>query len=249
MQTLRSIDTPKTPPDPPRGGAHRAPVRQARWWIASVLCAGVLAGAGTGIGLAEMSDTAGQKSQEQSRTGVDVGEATAQAMPEAGLITQEPEPSSPEPEDDSPSETDSSEPEPDEPDDPVGGEFSEFITEAVKLTNVERAANGCGEVVVDDRLVAAATGHSQDMADNNYFDHVSQDGSTFSDRASAQGYGSAISENIAAGQTTAEQVMDSWMNSQGHRDNILNCDAKAIGLGVAEGGDGTKYWTQMFGSE
>ncbi|ADD44924.1 SCP-like extracellular [Stackebrandtia nassauensis DSM 44728] len=128
-------------------------------------------------------------------------------------------------------------------------EFADLRSGVVDLVNQERANAGCGKVSSNDKLVAAATGHSKDMAANNYFDHTSQDGRTFSDRAAAQGYNSAIGENIAAGQTSAEAVMDSWMNSEGHRANILNCDARAIGMGVAKKSDGTLYWTQMFGSE
>ncbi|MFJ6671512.1 CAP domain-containing protein [Actinosynnema sp. NPDC091369] len=117
----------------------------------------------------------------------------------------------------------------------------------VELTNAERAANGCPALTADDRLAAAARAHSADMAANNYFDHVSQDGRSFVDRVKAAGYPSPGAENIAAGQRTAEAVVKGWMDSPGHRANILNCKLKALGVGMARGGSYGIYWTQNFG--
>lgn len=117
----------------------------------------------------------------------------------------------------------------------------------LEITNTERAANGCGALVFDERLAAAARGHSVDMATQDYFDHVSKDGRTFVDRIRAAGYPSPGAENIAAGQPTAEAVMKGWMESKGHHDNIVNCDLKALGVGVAKGGSFRIYWTQNFG--
>lgn len=155
---------------------------------------------------------------------------------------------------DKPSPSKSKKPEKDKPSDSKTtqkpkDEFADLRDEVVTIVNDERAAAGCGAVTSNGKLVAAATGHSRDMADNGYFDHTSQDGRSFTDRARAQGYQSAIGENIAYGQTSAASVMDAWMKSDGHRANILNCDAKVIGMGVAKNGDGTLYWTQMFGSQ
>ncbi|HEY1178313.1 MAG TPA: CAP domain-containing protein [Phytomonospora sp.] len=123
-----------------------------------------------------------------------------------------------------------------------------LAAEAVRLTNVEREKAGCGAVKVNGELTDAAVGHSEDMARNDYFDHNSQDGRTPWDRAREAGYDNAIGENIAAGYTSAAAVIEGWMNSEGHRANLLNCDARAIGLGVASHGGGQLYWTQMFGS-
>ncbi|MFE9748757.1 CAP domain-containing protein [Saccharothrix saharensis] len=117
----------------------------------------------------------------------------------------------------------------------------------LELTNAERAANGCPALAADDRLAAAARAHSADMAANNYFDHVSQDGRSFVDRVKAAGYPSPGAENIAAGQRTAEAVVKGWMDSPGHRANILNCKLKALGVGMARGGSYGIYWTQNFG--
>ena len=128
---------------------------------------------------------------------------------------------------------------------PSGG----VTTQVVTLTNAERAKAGCGPLEVNATLTAVAQAHSQDMATNNYFDHNSQDGRTPFDRMTAAGYRySTAAENIAAGQRTPQDVMTAWMNSPGHRANIMNCDAKAIGVGMARSSDGTPYWTQMFGS-
>ena len=82
---------------------------------------------------------------------------------------------------------------------------------------------------------------------NLYISHVSDDGRTFVDRARAQGYDDPGGENVARGQRDAADVMDSWMNSAGHRANILNCGFKAIGVGVTRGVDGTLVWGQLFG--
>ena len=119
--------------------------------------------------------------------------------------------------------------------------------QVVDLVNAERAAAAprCGPVTIDDRLAAAAQGHSDDMAAHDYFSHTSLDGSTFTDRAEAAGFtGFAGGENIAAGQRSPQDVMAAWMQSDGHRANILNCDYTVIGVGLNEDG---WYWTQMFG--
>src|SRR6478735_6497592 len=112
----------------------------------------------------------------------------------------------------------------------------------VELTNVERAAAGCAPLVVDERLTAAAQLHSEDMLAQGYFDHTSLDGRSPWDRAKAQGYENPGAENIAKGQATAEDVVRAWMDSPGHRANILNCDLQEIGVGHAD-----RVWTQLFG--
>jgi uncharacterized protein YkwD len=114
----------------------------------------------------------------------------------------------------------------------------------VALTNEARAAAGCGPLRVDDRITAAAQAHSDDMAANGYFSHDSQDGRSFADRIRAAGYPSPGAENIAQGQRSAQAVHQAWMNSAGHRANILNCGLTAIGVGLHQG---TWTWTQDFG--
>ena len=126
---------------------------------------------------------------------------------------------------------------------------AELERDVINLVNVERAAVGCGPVSANAALRTAAYGHSQDMAENNYFSHSSQNGDQFWDRASAAGYdGFAAAENIAAGYSSAAQVMQGWMNSDGHRRNILNCSYNEVGVGYYLAGTGYRhYWTQVFG--
>jgi uncharacterized protein YkwD len=119
--------------------------------------------------------------------------------------------------------------------------------EVIRLTNVERAKAGCGKVKLNTKLRTAMRGHTQDMANKNYFSHDSQDGRSPWARAEAAGYKTPIGENIAKGQRNAADVMNSWMNSSGHKANILNCKAKAIGVGLSYDG-GTAIWGQLFGS-
>ena len=114
----------------------------------------------------------------------------------------------------------------------------------VELVNEARDKVGCGDVKADPRLATAADKHSSDMASREYFDHTSPNGETFSERITDEGYPSPGAENIAMGHQTAEEVMDSWMKSEGHKDNILDCSLKTIGVGVEQSG---WYWTQDFG--
>jgi uncharacterized protein YkwD len=120
--------------------------------------------------------------------------------------------------------------------------------EVVEITNQERAAAGCGPVKVNTKLANAARLHSQDQAEHNNMSHTGSDGSSPWQRSQRAGYANAIGENVAAGYRSPAAVMDGWMNSEGHRNNILNCSAKAIGVGLAYASNGTPYWTQMFGS-
>jgi uncharacterized protein YkwD len=99
-------------------------------------------------------------------------------------------------------------------------------------------------------LRIAARLHSQDMANNDYFSHVSQDGRTFDQRIRSAGYASSIlGENIAAGLPTAEGTMNLWMNSPGHCVNVMDSRFRAIGVGYGNrsGSTYTHYWTQDFG--
>jgi uncharacterized protein YkwD len=131
---------------------------------------------------------------------------------------------------------------------PSDGTYAAIETEVVTLTNTFRQANGCGALRVDARLVAAARAHSADMAARNFFDHTGSNGSTFVQREAAAGYTTGASaENIAWGYRTANDVVNGWVNSPGHRANILNCSSVAVGVGLAYKTDGTPYWTQDFG--
>ncbi|MEV0680424.1 CAP domain-containing protein [Actinosynnema sp. NPDC050436] len=114
----------------------------------------------------------------------------------------------------------------------------------VDLVNEARGAAGCGPVQVDARATKAAQGHSDDMSARDYFSHDTPEGVDFAQRMRAAGHPSPGGENIAKGQRTPESVMKAWMNSDGHRRNILNCGFTAIGVGLAVDG---WYWTQNFG--
>ena len=118
--------------------------------------------------------------------------------------------------------------------------------EVLDLVNDARAAANpaCDPLAVDDRLAAAAQGHSDDMAANDYFDHISPDGTTPQDRAEAEGFTAPVGENIAAGQRTPQDVMAAWMASEDHRANIVDCRYTVTGIGLNDDG---WYWTQMFG--
>lgn len=122
-----------------------------------------------------------------------------------------------------------------------------MAAEVLRLVNVERKKAGCDPVHRDGRLEKASRLHSEDMATNRYFGHDSRDGRSPWDRMRAQGYHHGSGENIAAGQRSAAAVMESWMKSAGHRRNILSCDSKAMGVGIARGGPYGVYWTQGFG--
>ncbi|MER7543648.1 CAP domain-containing protein, partial [Spirillospora sp. NPDC127506] len=129
---------------------------------------------------------------------------------------------------------------------PSSGGSSSSEAAVVSLTNAERAKQGCEPLRVDSRLVVAARKHSADMAANNYFDHTSRNGDSPWKRMEDAGYPSPGAENIAKGYPTAAAVVKGWMNSPGHRANILNCGLRAIGVGMASG-PGGPLWTQDFG--
>ncbi|MDF9869864.1 CAP domain-containing protein [[Kitasatospora] papulosa] len=114
------------------------------------------------------------------------------------------------------------------------------------LVNQERAKVGCSPVTTSAPLTALAQDFSEDMAARDFFGHTDPDGATPWDRASAAGVQGLGGENIARGQADAQAVMDAWMNSEGHRANILNCDYKTLGVGVHLGSGGP-WWTQDFG--
>ncbi|NUP45863.1 MAG: CAP domain-containing protein [Catenulispora sp.] len=121
-----------------------------------------------------------------------------------------------------------------------------FENQVVTLVNAQRTAHGCQALRSDARLQLAAIGHSVDMRTRGYFAHDTPDGVTPWTRIEAQGYSDPSAENIAMGQATPQAVVDAWMNSAGHRANILNCSSKAVGVGV-QFGPGGPWWTQDFG--
>ena len=142
-----------------------------------------------------------------------------------------------------PQEPEVEQPEQDQTDGQVE-QLSQFEQEVVDLTNVEREKNGLEPLKADKELSRVAREKSNNMAEVGYFDHNSPTyGSPFD---MMQSYGidyRTAGENIAKGQQTPEEVVNAWMNSSGHRANILNGDFTHIGVGYVEQGN---HWTQMF---
>lgn len=119
--------------------------------------------------------------------------------------------------------------------------------EVTALVNEERAKAGISPLVLDLKLNKTAQRHSEDMVENNFFNHTNLSGQSPFDRMAEDGISyMAAGENIAYGQRTPEEVMNSWMNSEGHRNNILNGAYNKIGIGIAVTEYGTIYWTQNF---
>jgi uncharacterized protein YkwD len=132
---------------------------------------------------------------------------------------------------------------------PSGGSME---TQVLQLTNNERQKAGCGPLRTNSALARAAEDHAADMVDNHYFDHNSQDGRSPFDRMKTAGFrGGSMAENIAVGYSSAAAVVKGWMNSEGHRKNMLNCSYSMIGIGYDSGqvkpdwGNGS--WVQDFG--
>ena len=121
--------------------------------------------------------------------------------------------------------------------------------EVVAGTNRERAQHGLAALTLEPRLTAAAQAHGEDMVNRRFFAHDSPDGRSVADRVLAAGYTyRVVAENIAAGQRTVAEVVDGWMNSPGHRANILSPDVRQIGIGFATGGEYGTMWVQVFGT-
>jgi uncharacterized protein YkwD len=121
-----------------------------------------------------------------------------------------------------------------------------FEQQVLGLVNAERRRGHCQPVRMDDKLRAAARAHSADMATNNFVDHTGSDGSSPADRMRKAGYPQALSENLARGPGSPQAVVRAWMHDRSDRANILDCDARAMGVGVSFRGR-TPFWTQDFG--
>ncbi|MGA3488329.1 CAP domain-containing protein [Micromonosporaceae bacterium DT55] len=127
-----------------------------------------------------------------------------------------------------------------------GDDHADERRQILTLVNAERAKAGCGNLSAHSRLTTAAQRHSEDQAAHRNMAHEGSDGSNVGTRVTRAGYTwRAVAENVAMGYRTHAEVMQGWMNSPGHRRNILNCTYRHLGVGVAEGG-GSLYWTQVF---
>lgn len=123
-------------------------------------------------------------------------------------------------------------------------QVSSVIQQVVDLTNAERAKEGLAPLQIDSALTKSAQLKSQDMKDNNYFSHTSPTyGSPFDQMKTLGISYKSAAENIAMGQRTAQEVVQGWMNSAGHRANIMNGSYTHIGVGLSDSG---YYWTQQF---
>ena len=124
------------------------------------------------------------------------------------------------------------------------------------LHNKQRAAKGLKTLCVHPALQKAAEAHSRDMIDRDYFSHNSQDGTTFAQRIKREGYNYRIAgENIAWGSGSLgspDNIFKNWMNSTGHRSNIMNKRFREVGIGAVTGAyknySNTTMWTTDFGA-
>lgn len=129
-----------------------------------------------------------------------------------------------------------------------------LIKQVLDLTNVQRQLAGLQPLQLNVQLNKSAQAHSEDMALRDFFSHTGSNGTAIGDRAKAAGYKySYIGENIGAGQATAQDIVQRWMNSPSHKDQILNPNYREIGVGYFYHANDTgtvnyqHYWTVDFG--
>ena len=131
------------------------------------------------------------------------------------------------------------------------GNLDNIQENVIRLTNKYRRKEGLRKLKADTQLSKAAQGHADDMDDvGRYLGHTSSDGKDFQARIDEAGYDwRSIRENVASGQQSAKAVVQGWMESPGHRANILSDDITEIGVGFAvDDSSGTTYWVQKFGA-
>lgn len=135
---------------------------------------------------------------------------------------------------------------PSQPQSPGSDSVEGYAEQVLSLVNAERAKAGVGALVLDPALCQAATARAQEITGT--FSHTRPDGSDCFTILGQFGISyRAVGENIAAGQRTPEAVMDSWMDSSGHRANILSASYRKLGVGCVQTGSGYRiYWTQLF---
>lgn len=140
---------------------------------------------------------------------------------------------------------------------PSGTDAATLAAQVIDLVNVERSKVGLSALTSQSQLTTAAQRHSTDMATHTFMDHTGSDGSTPYTRINDTGYFTGFSswyygENVAAGYATASTVMNAWMNSQVHKDNILNSTFREIGVAYVYNANDTTlnychYWTMALG--
>ncbi|HEU0101115.1 MAG TPA: CAP domain-containing protein [Mycobacteriales bacterium] len=134
-------------------------------------------------------------------------------------------------------------------DEPAAAPVDDLPAEVVRLTNLRRAEHGLHPLRAERRLAEAARVHNDDMVAQGFFAHESPDGSSVADRVRRAGYEYAVvAENLAAGQRTAQEVVQGWLDSPGHRRNLLSADVREIGVAYRADGPYGTTWTQVFGT-
>lgn len=202
-------------------------------------------------GRAETHENGGSASRDAERPASPTPSKTSSAPTKTPTKEPSATPSEKDKEKDTPSRTATKapekKPEAERPNDSVAVSAQAVAAaEVLKLVNEERAQVGCSAVSANSALADLAQDFSQAMAAQGFFDHTDPGGASPWDRAAKAGITDLGGENIARGQADAAAVMEAWMNSPGHKANILNCDFKTLGVGV-HFGSGGPWWTQDFG--
>ena len=126
-----------------------------------------------------------------------------------------------------------------------GATQDSYASQVVNLVNQERAKAGLAPLSLNDQASSAAMTRARELSSS--FSHTRPSGQSFSTALTEAGLAfQGAGENIAYGQTSPEEVMNGWMNSAGHRANILSADFTEIGVAHYENGSGTDYWVQLF---
>lgn len=129
----------------------------------------------------------------------------------------------------------------------VPGNAAIMAKEVGQILNKQRQHQGLNQLKFNNRLTKAAERHACDMAANGYFSHTGRNGSSVKTRIDSTGYRACIAaENIAWGQRTPGRVMDTWMQSKGHRANILRGGVKEVGIALVQDDTGRPIWVQVF---
>jgi uncharacterized protein YkwD len=138
---------------------------------------------------------------------------------------------------------------------PVAADAAQSVLASI---NSVRAQAGCGPLKFNRALMAAAQGHARNMAEQDFFGHKDKNGRGITGRVRSQGYRyGMVAENIAAGQETPGEAVQAWVDSPGHRKNILNCKYRETGIAMVFQPDDKPlrgkrmalryYWVQVFG--
>jgi uncharacterized protein YkwD len=133
---------------------------------------------------------------------------------------------------------------------PAVSKEQRMIAQVITLTNRERSKDGLTALVQNANLSKAAAYLASDLAERQELEHMDRRGRRLVERVEADGYTTwtSVAENIAYGQETAARVVDAWMKSPGHRENLMGRSYSEIGVGLAFAKNGTPYWVQIFGS-